>query len=300
MKISGSDLNSKLKYFLKATRPKTLAAGIIPVCIGSAGAYYDGGFHAAYSSIALLCSTLIQIITNYINEIYDFKRGADTKERLGPQRAVASGLISVREMKSATILITIITFLLGMILVWKAGIIILIAGVCSLLFAYLYTGGKYPLAYKGISDIFVLIFFGIVAVSGTYYVQMEKITVGIFLAGLAPGLLSMNILGVNNIRDIETDRIAGKNTLAVRLGRKRAELLYILLLILAFIIPIGLSHLYQSFYMFLPLAALPFGIKLIFDLKKNHGKDLNKTLAKSGVLLLLFGILMSAGYILSK
>ncbi len=285
----------KLRYFLLATRPKTLPAGIIPVFIGSAAAYSDGHFQWFYSFIALICSILIQVITNYINEIYDFKRGADTPDRLGPQRAVASGLIGQREMKYATILLVVCTFLLGLILTAEAGWPILVVGILSLIFAWAYTGGPFPLAYKGISDIFVLIFFGVIAVCGTYYIQMKSINIEIFLMSFAPGFLSMNILGINNIRDIETDRKAAKNTLALHLGRDNALRLFAVLYILSFLIPIMLYLINSNIFVLLPILTAPMAFHIAIELRKKHGAALNGVLAKAGMLLLLYGICMIVG-----
>ncbi len=285
----------KIKYFLMATRPKTLPAGIIPVCIGSTAAYADGHFQWFYSFTALICSILIQIITNYVNEIYDYKRGADSAGRLGPQRAVASGLISLGEMKIMTIVLTVITFLIGLILVAEAGWPILIVGVLSLIFAWAYTGGPFPLAYKGIADIFVLIFFGVIAVCGTYYIQMKSVNIEIFIASFAPGFLSMNILGINNIRDIETDRKADKNTLALLLGRDNAVLLFNILNILTFLIPVTLYFISSNIFILLPILTAPLAFFLARELQKKHGSELNSVLAKAGLLLLLYGICMVVG-----
>ncbi len=285
----------KIKYFLIATRPKTLPAGIIPVCIGSAAAFTDGHFQWFYSFVALICSILIQIITNYVNEIYDHKRGADSPARLGPRRAVASGLITSAEMKIMTIVLAIITFLLGLILVSEAGWPIFIVGVLSLLFAWAYTGGPFPLAYKGIADIFVLIFFGIIAVCGTYYIQMKTINIEIFITSFAPGFLSMNILGINNIRDIETDRKVDKNTLALILGRDKAVLLFNILNIFTFLIPVILYFISSNIFILLPILTAPLAFLLARNLKKMHGSKLNSVLAKAGLLLLLYGICMIVG-----
>lgn len=289
---------AKLHHWLAATRPKTLPASIVPVGVASALAFSHGSFYWFYSVVALICAVLIQIITNFINEYYDFKRGADTEERLGPLRAVASGIIKPKDMALASLILIILTFFIGLILVARGGWIILAAGVSSLLFAWAYTGGPYPLAYKGIADVFVFIFFGLVAVSGTYYVQTLDYNLSALLAGIPPGLISMNILGVNNIRDITTDSKAGKITLAVRLGRKNAISLYYVLNALAFLVP-GLLALFEnSWWNLLPFAAIPYSIKLCKDLSEKTGKDLNSVLSGTGKLLLLHGLLTSVGFIL--
>lgn len=292
--------NAGFKYWMQATRPKTLAAGIMPVAIGSATAYYYGNFDFYLSFIALICAILIQIVTNFLNEVYDFKRGADTEERKGPQRIVAAGIVSARKMFFVSLILIFITFLLGMILVLHAGIPVLIIGALSLLFAYAYTGGPYPLAYNGLGDIFVLIFFGIVAVCGTFYVQTLKLTSYVFVASLAPGFLSMNLLGVNNIRDIQTDKPAQKLTLAVKLGRYRASVLYAVINILAFIVPILLFFMLNSLWMLLPLILLPYSLKITMNVFKYEGKELNKLLAATSIILLGHGLLTILGFILAK
>ncbi len=289
-----------IKYWIKATRPKTLSAGIMPVIIGSSLAFYDGKFNWLYFIITFVCSLLIQIITNFINEIYDFKKGADTEERLGPQRQVASGNISEKSMRIASIVLIIITFILGLILVTRGGLPVLLIGVVSLILAYGYTGGPYPLAYKGLGDIFVLIFFGLVAVVGTYYIQTLNINTVVILAGLAPGFLSMNILGVNNIRDVETDKKVNKLTLAVRIGEKNAKLLYIILNVLTYISIIIIYLITHKVWILLPFLTIFHAFNLSKKIMIFKGAGLNVILEGTGKLLLLFGLLMSLGFILSK
>lgn len=289
-----------IKVWLEATRPKTLAAGIIPVIIGSSVAYFDNSLNIIFAIITLICSGFIQIITNFFNEVYDFKRGADGIDRIGPQRQVASGLISIKTMLIVTYSLLIITFTLGLILVNYAGWNILVVGILSMLFSYLYTGGPYPLAYKGLGDIFVFIFFGIVAVNGSYYVQTGQLSQLAIIASFAPGLLSANILNVNNIRDIDTDAKAGKITLAYRLGRTNAIRMYITSTIICYILPIFISIKMKNLVFLLPLMSLPLGMKLCMDLYNKSGKQLNKVLAITGVLLLIYGILNSLSFILAK
>ncbi len=286
-----------IRHWIKATRPKTLPASVIPVAIGSAAALSFGNFKWHLSLIALVCAVLIQIITNYLNEVYDYYRGADTKERKGPQRVVASGVISPKKMLTVSLILIAITFLLGLILVDRAGVPILIIGILSLIFAYAYTGGPYPLAYKGLGDIFVMIFFGIVAVCGTFYVQTLTLTPEVFIASLGPGLLSMNLLGVNNIRDIETDKKAGKNTLAVKLGRKNALIMYYVVNFFAFLVPVCLAIMMNSTAMLLPLAAFPYSIVISKKLSVSNGAELNKLLAATGKLLLFHGTLTVVGFV---
>jgi 1,4-dihydroxy-2-naphthoate polyprenyltransferase len=290
----------KIVYLLKSTRPKTLPASIIPVLIASSLAYSEGYFKTELFIIILICALLIQITTNFINEIYDFKRGADTKERLGPERAVASGKISSIYMRNAALTIIFITFCLGLILVYHAGYLILLIGVVSLFFAYAYTGGPFPLAYKGLGDIFVFIFFGLVAVSGTYYIYTKAFSTLVLILSMPPGFLASNILAVNNIRDIETDKKAGKFTLAVRIGKSKSQIIYVLLNILTFLNPVLVFIFTGSCWNLLPLTLVPLSVKICIDIYHKNGRELNSVLAGAGLLLFLYGILNSVGLLLIK
>jgi 1,4-dihydroxy-2-naphthoate octaprenyltransferase len=289
-----------IKFWVLATRPKTLSAGVIPVIIGSSIAFYAGQFNWLYFIITFVCSLLIQIITNFINEIYDFKKGADTVDRIGPQRQVASGNISEKSMRLVSIILIIITFILGLILVARGGLPVLLIGVISLILAYGYTGGPYPLAYKGLGDIFVLIFFGLVAVGGTYYIQTLNMDAVVIIAGLAPGFLSMNILGVNNIRDVRTDKNVNKLTLAVRIGARNAKVLYIILNVLTYLSIISIYFFTHKVWILLPFLTIFHAFNLSKKIMIFHGAELNEILEGTGKLLLIFGLLMSLGFILSK
>ncbi len=229
-------LNARQAWML-AIRPKTLPAGAVPVVLGSALAAADGQFRLLPALVALICALGIQVATNFINEIYDFRKGADTADRLGPTRTVAAGIISEKTMIKVSALLAGGVFFLGLYLVYTAGWPIFIIGVLSLLFAWAYTGGPYPIAYSGLGDLFVFIFFGLVAVGGTYYVQAHDLDFPVLLAAVAPGSFSVNILLVNNIRDITTDRKVGKMTLPARIGGEWARRLYIALTVLAYLVP---------------------------------------------------------------
>jgi 1,4-dihydroxy-2-naphthoate polyprenyltransferase len=286
-----------LKIWIGTLRVKTLPASAIPVIIGTAMSYYGGYFSLSVFILTLICALLIQIITNFLNEVYDFKRGADTPERLGPSRAVARGLIKPETMLRISVSLIIITLVIGTYLVITGGgIFILIIGLISLFFSYAYTGGPYPIAYKGLSDIFVLIFFGIVAVTGTYYLQAHKLIPEVIIASFAPGFLSMNILGVNNIRDIETDKKAAKVTMAVRLGERKSKIVYVVIDILAFSIPIILYYILGNIYFLLPLLVFPISIIICLNLFKSTGIKLNKILVQTGMLLILYGIMISISF----
>lgn len=300
---------SKVKIWIEATRPKIFTASIVPVIIANAAAYYhithqtipcEGqNINFLIAIVTLICAMGIQLTSNFFNDIYDFYKGADTKERKGPKRLVAEGIIPVQTMTKVTISLVIFIFLLGLIIVNHAGYGILVVGVISLISAWAYTGGPYPIAYNGLGEVFVMAFFGIVAVNGAFYVQTFTFTQDVFLLSLIPGFLASNILNVNNIRDIETDIKAGKRTLASRLGRKNAILMYDLFLVLSYLCVFGITHLLQSFYLFLPLLTAPFAIKISKNLHTFPDEKLNIILIQSGIFMLLFGLFLVIGYILT-
>ena len=289
-----------LNIWWEAARPKTLPAAAAPVIMGTAMAFHDGFVFLPAALAALAGALLIQIGTNLANDYFDYLKGADNKERLGPTRATQAGLVSPGTMKWAFILTFALAFVVGLYLIFRGGWPILFIGLASILFGILYTGGPYPLGYNGLGDIFVLIFFGPVAVGGTYYVQALEINHVVLLAGLAPGLISTAILTVNNLRDINTDASAGKRTLVVRFGAGFAKKEYILSISAACLLPLLLIYLTrENFYSVLTLFALipavP-GIKTV--LGNEHGAALNKTLADTGKMLFVYSIIFSVGWII--
>jgi 1,4-dihydroxy-2-naphthoate octaprenyltransferase len=291
---------SNFNTWLLASRPKTLWAGIAPVLMGSSVAFADGVFHWASALAALLCAILIQVGTNFANDYFDFVHGADTTERLGPTRATQAGLVKPGTMKKAFIVTFSLAFIIGIYLIWRGGWPILMIGVFSILFGILYTGGPYPLGYNGLGDIFVLIFFGPVAVGGTYYVQALQINYIVLPAGLAPGLISVALLTVNNLRDINTDRNSGKRTLAVRFGANFARMEYLFCIVAACLLPAGLSiinggNYYSAITIFVLLFALP-GIKTVF--RESGSPVLNEVLARTGKMLLIYSMVFSIGWII--
>ena len=285
---------------MEAARPKTLAAAFTPVIVGAGLAWHDSMFTPLSTSVALLCAFLIQIGTNFANDYFDFVKGADTEERIGFQRATASGLIPPKTMLHATILTMGLAFLFGLYLVWIGGWVVLIIGVLSLLFGVLYTGGPYPLGYNGLGDIFVFIFFGFVAVMGTYYVNAFEWSEASFWASIAVGALCTNILVINNLRDTEQDAKAGKRTLGVLFGDKALKWEYLIMLALAYAIP---PHFYfrleYSAWIFLPLIALPLAIKHVVQVWTETEKaNLNKVLEQTAKFMALFGLLFTIGIVL--
>ena len=292
-------LPASFRSWMLAIRPKTLPAGSVPVILGSALAAVHGQFHIVPAVVTLICALGIQVATNFINEIYDFRKGADTAERLGPTRTVAAGIISEKTMVRVSVVLTSSVFLLGLYLVYTSGWPIFLIGVLSLFFAWAYTGGPYPIAYSGLGDLFVFVFFGLVAVGGTYYVQTHAILFSVVLAAAAPGAFSVNILLVNNIRDIASDRKAGKMTLPARIGADWARRLYVILTVVAFLVPVLLVVNDYSPWSLLSLLSLPLAFRVIRQLYASEGRELNHVLAATGKLMTLHGLLFAAGLLVS-
>ncbi len=237
---------SRLQAWILASRPKTLSAAVAPVAVGSALAVYHGAFRPLPALAALLGALLIQIGTNFANDLLDFRRGADDEHRLGPTRVVQAGLLRPGAVAWGTAVAFGLAALVGLYLIGVGGRPILYIGLASILSGILYTAGPFPLAYVGLGDLFVMLFFGIVATSGTYYVQAGSFSPQSVLLGVAVGAMSVAILVVNNLRDIETDRRAGKHTLPVRMGDAMTRRYYALLVILAFALPVAMSILRGS------------------------------------------------------
>lgn len=290
---------SRWQIWLLAARPKTLPAAAAPVLIGTAMAHTGGGVHWLSAIAAMIGGLLIQIGTNFANDYFDFKKGSDTHERLGPMRVTQAGLVTPATMKRATILVFSLAILVGFYLVWRGGVPILLIGLLSILFGVLYTGGPYPLGYNGFGELFVLIFFGPVAVGGTYFVQTLAINAAVMVAGLAPGLFSVAILTVNNLRDLDSDRAADKQTLAVRYGRQFALREYNWSLFGACTIPLLLALLFQAppLAMMASLTVVP-SIIAMRKVATVTGRDLNDCLAGTGRLLLIYSLIFSLGWVL--
>ena len=291
--------NNRIAIWIEAARPQTLSAAVVPVAVGAALAYRNGLFDWVPSAVALACALLIQIGTNFANDYFDFVKGADTDERIGFERATARGLVTERQMLAATAGTMGLAFLLGLYLVWHAGWVILLIGVFSLACGVLYTGGPFPLGYNGLGDLFVFLFFGIVAVMGTYYVNALEWSAASFWASLAIGALSTNILVVNNLRDLEQDRPAGKNTIGVLFGEDALRWEYAGMLFLALAIP---PHFFfrldYGWSVLVPLLTLPPGIVLLARIWREQDKRrLNKRLEQTAQYMTLFGLLFSAGII---
>ncbi|MBE0642838.1 MAG: 1,4-dihydroxy-2-naphthoate polyprenyltransferase [Bacteroidetes bacterium] len=292
---------SRAHAWLLASRPKTLPAAVVPVLVGSAVAAADGAFSFFPALVALLCALLIQIGTNLANDYFDFIKGADSEHRVGPVRVTQSGLIPPRTVRNAMIGVFVLTFILGLYLVSVGGWPILAIGVASLFCAVIYTAGPFPLAYVGLGDVFVFLFFGIVAVTGTHYVQALHWSMDALIASLPVGAISTAILVVNNYRDIDTDKVANKKTMAVRIGRAATRMEYRLLLLLAYSVPVVQSlRAGAPLWLLLPLLTLPFAYHVLRIVERStDGSELNHALAGTGQLLALYGLLYAAGYYLA-
>lgn len=283
-----------------AVRSKTLPAAIAPVLMGTAMAYEDGSVHWSSAFLCMTAAIFIQIGTNLANDYFDCLKGADAADRIGPTRVTQAGLIKPEIVLAGFVISFLIAAIASVFLIARGGWPLALIGVFSILSGIFYTAGPYPLGYLGLGEIFVLIFFGPVAVAGTYYVQTLEIHPPIIVAGLGPGLLSAAILVVNNLRDIDGDRRAGKKTLAVRFGRSFAMSEYLGCVLLAGLIPVAV-FLMTSDYVYSLLAALTMfvaipTIKTV--LTRTEGTALNGALAATGKLLLLYSVLFSIGWML--
>ncbi len=286
------------RTWLLAARPKTLPAAVAPVVVGTAIAAADGGFYFPAALTAFAVALLLQIGANLANDVFDFRRGADIN-RLGPVRVTQSGLIPPQRVLLATGLVLGAAMLVGVYLVWRGGWPILFLGLLAILSALAYTGGPAPLGYHGLGDLFVFLFFGAVAVAGTAYVQTQELTRLAVAASVPVGCLATAILVVNNLRDVETDRVAGKRTLAVRLGAPATRLEYALLLAAAYLTPplLWLTDLISAWW-WLPWLTLPLAAALVRRVARETGPALNARLAGTARLQLLFGLLFAGSILL--
>jgi 1,4-dihydroxy-2-naphthoate octaprenyltransferase len=286
-----------------AARPRTLPAAVAPVLVGTALAGTEHVFHPLRFVAAMLGALFIQVGTNLSNDYSDARRGADTEDRLGPVRVTAGGLVPPRQVLVATYVAFGLAVLAGVYLIATAGWELLLVGAASILAGVLYTGGPKPYGYEGLGEVFVFLFFGVVAVSGSYFAQTETMEWEALALSVPVGLLAAAILVVNNVRDLETDRRAGKRTLAVRLGRTRARRLYALMVYGAFVtaqIPWIAPSDDLAPWLLLVFAALPLAVPVVrIVANRTDGPSLNGALARTGMLQLVFCTLLSAGILLS-
>jgi 1,4-dihydroxy-2-naphthoate octaprenyltransferase len=288
---------SAVRIWVMAARLRTLPAAIAPVLVGTSLALGDGTFHPLSFLAALLGSIFIQVGTNLSNDYSDARRGADTEDRLGPVRVTAGGLVPPSQVLRATYVSFGLAIACGAYLIAVAGWELLAVGAASILAGVLYTGGPRPYGYEGLGELFVFLFFGIVAVVGSYFVQVQELPWEAFVCAVPVGLLASAILVVNNVRDLETDRRAGKRTLAVRLGRERTRALYVAMLAVAFLtapLPWPLGS--MNAWLLLPWLSAPLAVKVARVVRSRvDGPSLNAALARTGMLQLVFCLLYSAG-----
>ncbi|ELZ82293.1 1,4-dihydroxy-2-naphthoate octaprenyltransferase [Haloferax larsenii JCM 13917] len=306
---------SRTKAWVMASRPQTLPAAAAPVLVGTALAVHDDLFAPLPALAALVGALLIQIGTNFANDYYDAIQGADTEAREGFTRVTAGGLIPPAEVKRAMYLTFAAAILLGTYLVYVGGVPILVIGLLSVASGIAYTGGPYPLGYHGLGDLFVFVFFGLVAVVGTYYVQAasilaaplsmgipaETVTLVAILASLPIAAISTNILVVNNIRDKEEDATTGKRTLAVRFGYGFARAEYVVMLVVAYAVPLYLwTRSGFEWHVLLPFLSMPIAARIARTvLTETKGELLNPALEDTGKLLALYALLFSVGLALA-
>jgi 1,4-dihydroxy-2-naphthoate polyprenyltransferase len=281
-----------IRTWLLASRPKTYPASIAPVLVGIGLAHrIEGDVLWPYAGATILSALFIQIATNLINDALDFKRGTDTHERLGPMRVTQAGLLTVESVLRGAYVCLIVAALFGIPLIIRGGWPIVAIGIASMICAYAYTGGPWPLAYHGLGELFVLLFFGIVAVGGTYYVLTLQYGLEAFLSGIAVGSLAIVILAINNLRDIPGDRANNKRTIAVRLGESKARIEIVLFAAIPFAAVAIVAWLLSAPRLCAVFLALPLAIALLLRVYRSSGRELNRCLAMAGGLETLFSLL---------
>lgn len=295
----------KFYSWILASRPKTLAAGFVPTLVGTAVAFLSlknsghGKIVILYSILAVLSTLFIQIGTNFINDAIDFKKGADTETRIGPKRVTQSGLLTMKQVLFGGFICFFIAALLALPLVLHGGLPILILGIASLVCGYIYTGGKYPLAYIGLGELFVILFFGLGAVCGVHYIQTGFINTSAVIASLQIGFLATTLIAINNFRDHLNDKKVNKLTMAARFGKKFARIEILCLFVAAYLLNFYWSS--QGYFLAgtLPLLSLPLTVKVLQGLFNSEPSPLfNKFLAMAAGIEMIFGIALSIGLFL--
>ena len=282
-----------LQHWLLATRPRTLPAAVAPVVLASALAAYSGHFRGDVLAATLAIALLLQVGTNLANDYFDFVKGADTEERIGPVRVTQSGLIAPRTVRNAMLFVFALSALPGLYAVSIGGWPLLLLGALSIASGIAYTGGPYPLGYNGLGDLFVYLFFGLVAVVGTYFLHTGSVSPAAFVAGHIAGVFTTAIIVVNNLRDRHTDAKVGKNALAVRWGEQGTRRWYRGLLIAGFIAIAGLAHLLGSFAPLGALLALPLARSTYRNFMARDGAALNPSLGETARLLAVICFLLA-------
>lgn len=301
MAASIAQKKSLLEIWWLAIRPRTLPAAAAPVIVGTALAFHDNAFQFLPALAALLGALLLQIGANLANDVFDFKKGADTAERLGPPRVTQMGLLAPNQVFIGMGVTFALAALVGLYLVILGGWVILAIGILSILCAIAYTGGPFPLGYNGLGEIFVFLFFGLAAVCGTYFVQAGTGTMLVWLSAIPIGVLAMAILVVNNLRDIDTDRVAGKKTLAVRYGANAAKAEYGVFIAIAYLMPIVLGIIdLDALWTVAVWLSIPLALPLLRIVRNDKGRALNAALAGTARLEFVYAILFAVGLIASR
>jgi 1,4-dihydroxy-2-naphthoate polyprenyltransferase len=288
-----------MKNYILAIRPKTLTASAGPIILGLALAYsHQGNLNIPIALTTLFCTLLMQIGTNLVNDYFDFKRGVDTSERLGPSRAIQSKILTPNQIKTAYLICFVLSFLGGIFLMIKGGTPIIFIGFLSLLTAYCYTGGPLPLSHFGLGELLAFIFFGPIAVWGTYYLQTKTHSNWAIFLGMGPGFISATIMGINNLRDESSDRKANKKTLAVFFGKEKMKTFLMILVLGSGIIPVVYGTYYAKILLILPILLMVF---FMGNWKRIYfgpvDSALNGSLAKTGIYLFLYAFLFGVALI---
>jgi len=293
-------LPNRFQIWWLAIRPRTLPAAAAGVVAGSALALHDRLFHPFPALAALLVALLLQIGSNLANDVFDFERGADSARSAGPLRVTQSGLLTPAQVKAGMLCVFALAGLIGLYLAFEAGWIVLLIGLAAIFSAVAYTGGPFPLGYYGLGDLFVFLFFGLACVAGTYFVQAGEVSPAAWGMSLPVGLIVVGILVVNNLRDLPTDRQAGKHTLAVLLGDRFARGEYLACLLVAFLcLPLFCTMGLLPWVALLPWLSLPLAVKLAWVVFTQTGQALNVALAGTGQLALAFSVLFLLGMLLA-
>jgi 1,4-dihydroxy-2-naphthoate polyprenyltransferase len=279
-----------------AARVRTLPAAAAPVVVGTGAAIGAGNFAFFPALAALVGALLLQIGANFANDLFDFLRGVDTAARVGPVRVTQAGLLTPRQVRAGMWTVFAVAALIGVYLIRVGGWPVVLIGLAAILAAIAYTGGPFPLGYHGLGEVFVFLFFGLAAVGGTYYVQAGTMRAAAWWASVPMGLLAVAIIVVNNLRDIATDRAAGKQTLAVRFGERGTETEYLTLVVVAYLVPVAMwATRAASVWVLLALLSLPLVPPLLRRLRGERGRALNGVLAGTARLELVYGLLFALG-----
>lgn len=283
-----------------AIRPRTLPAAAAGVVMGAAMSWRDGVFRLDAVLVCLLTALLLQIGSNLANDVFDFERGTDTAERLGPTRVTQAGILTPRQVKIGMAVVFGLAALLGLYLAWLGGWVIIVLGIAAIISAITYTGGPFPIGYHGLGDIFVFIFFGLASVAGTYYIQAGSVTPAVWWMTIPPGMIITAILVVNNLRDLENDRKGGKHTMAVRLGEQGTKVQYIVCMVIAYLVLIPVAWVGLIPWMtLLAWLSLPLAMQATKVVLTQKGRPLNMALAKTGQTALAFSLLFWVGLLFS-